>query len=317
MLRSFLGNQILVLLFIPILIGAYFVTNFFMQATEILPSVDLGAWGRFSIYQIQFLPIASGLLILINAIALNFLFNSNEFYEKNTYVIAMFYVLFLSFFSSFYQLSGSLFAHTFVILAFFQLFYLQNNSDGRKRTFNAGLFAGLAVTFQPALVVLFPFLWVMVTRIRPFVFREMILLTLGFILPLSYALVYITYFNQHFDFQWIESSMNAINHKVNFFSVLALFSLATSISLIVLSYKTSKSSIRFKKLHAILKLFLSASIILTLVDYLFFNSIEIMNFSVIIISFIFPYLFFYKSSVLVGKLIFYGTFIFSLVRFFI
>jgi hypothetical protein len=115
MIRIFLGNQLLVLFLLPLVIGGYIMLNSGMLSSEtiffeISQEVDLGLWGSFTLSNpniggvnwIQFVPV---IFVLLNALLLNFLFNINTFYEKNTYVVSLLYTVLMSFYHSFYQSS--------------------------------------------------------------------------------------------------------------------------------------------------------------------------------------------------------------------
>ena len=317
MLRLFIGNQLFAILLLPFIIGGYVLLNAYSHCFEILPSIELGFWGKHSFYNVNALFYLTGILVLFNSILANYLFNSNEFYDRNSYVISLFYIVFTSYFQSFYQLDGILLSHTFILLAFFQLFHLENNVDGRKWSFNAGIFFGIAATLNPPLFILLPVIWLMITRIRPFVFRELLLASLGFVLPIVYLIFYL-FLNKDIILKNVfEIDKQAIHNHWVIITSIGLFAFLTFLSLIAISYKTSKSSLRFKKLTAILKLLMYLGVLLGVVEYVSFGHYELLSISMIALAFFLPFAFFNKSSLLVGKLLFYGTFIFSIVRFFI
>ena len=317
MIRLFLGNQLLVLLFLPFIVVGFAVLNYFTNYFEVLPVIDLGFWGKHSFYAVNTLYVLTSLLVLINAVLANYLFNKNEFHDRNTYIIALFYVVLISFFHSAYQLDGILIAHFFLIIALFQMFRLENNADGRKWCFNTGLFLGIAGTFHPPLLGILPFLWLMILRIRPFVFREFLLSTLGFLLPLIYAYVYITV-NKHLIWSdFINIKTGDIQSNLVFWLIIAFFSILAFVSLITISYKTSKSSLRFKKLISILNLIMVVSILMGIVEFSGWGHFEWFSYFSIPLSFFMPFLFFSKSSSLVGNLLFYGMFSICIVKIFI
>lgn len=317
MLRIFLGNQLFALLLLPFILVGYVVLNSYMHSFEVLPSIEFGLWGKHSFYNVNALYYITGTVVLLNAVLANYLFNSNDFYDRNSYVISLFYIVFTSYFQSFYHLDGILLSHTLILLGIFQLFHLENNTDGRKWSFNAGIFFGIAATLNPPLFVLLPGIWLMITRIRPFVFRELLLATLGFALPILYVSLYL-YLNKGVVLTNIfEIDKLAIQNNWVIIISLVFFAFSSFLSLIAISYKTSKSSLRFKKLTAILKLLMSVSVLLGLIEYLSLGHYELLSISMIALAFFLPFAFFTKSSSLVGKLLFYGTFIFSIVRFFI
>lgn len=317
MIRLFLGNQLLVLLFLPFIVVGFAVLNYFTNYFEVLPVLDLGLWGKHSFYAVNLLYVLTGLLVFINAVLANYLFNKNDFHDRNTYIISLFYIVLISFFHSAYQLDGILIAHFFLIIALFQMFRLENNSDGRKWCFNTGLFLGIAGTFHPPFLVILPFIWIMISRIRPFVFREFLLATLGFILPLIYVFVYISFNKNLIWSEFINIKVSSTHNNLVFWIMVAFFSVLAFVSLITISYKTNKSSLRFKKLIAILRLLMMVSILLGLIEFSGWRHFEWFSYFVLPLSFFMPFLFFSKSSSLVGNLLFYGVFSISIAKIFI
>jgi hypothetical protein len=317
MTRIFLGNQIYVLLLLPFLIGGYVALNEFIGYFEILPEINLGLWGSYFIENHFWINYLSLGLVLLNAILANFLFNSNEFYERNSYIIALLYILFMSYFHAFYQIDGVLISHTLLIFCLFLFFRLENNSDGRKIAFNGSFLLGIAATFNPTFLVFFPVVWFMITRIRPFVFREIILASIGFLLPVGYALGFIFYFFNDLHWNWYKLSEKILQKTSIIGSASTILIFIGLLSLLTLNYKTSKSSLRFKKLLAILKLVLFVGVIVGMYQYFHDRNFEWVSVAIIPLCFFYPFAFFNKSSLLLAKILFYTLFIFSLAKFFI
>ena len=317
MTRIFLGNQIYVLLLLPLIIGGYVTLNEISGYFEVLPEINLGFWGSYFIENHFWINYLSLVVILINAVLANYLFNSNEFYERNSYVISLLYILFMSYFHSFYQLDGVLISHTLLIFCMFQYFRLQNNSDGRKIAFNGSFLLGAAATFNPPFILFFPVVWFMITRIRPFIFREVLLATIGFILPVGYASFFVFYFYNQLHWDWYKLSENFLQNSTVVGSSVSIFILIGLLSLLTLSYKTSKSSLRFKKLLAILKLVLFVGVIIGIYEYFHDRNFEWLSVAILPLCFFYPFSFFNKSSLLLSKILFYTLFIFSLAKFFI
>lgn len=317
MTRIFLGNQIYVLLLLPLFLGGYVALNEFSGYFEILPEINLGFWGTYFIENHFWINYLSLGLILVNAILANFLFNSNEFYERNSYIISLLYIVFMSYFHSFYQIDGVLISHTLLIFCLFLFFRLQNNSDGRKIAFNGSFLLGVAATFNPPFILFFPVIWFMITRIRPFVFREIALASIGFLLPVGYACAFVFYFFKDLHWNWYKLSENFIQVNTVLGSTVTIFICIGLLSLLTLRYKTSKSSLRFKKLLGILKLVLLVGTIIGFYEYFHDRNFEWLSIAIIPLCFFYPFAFFNKSSLLLAKLLFYTLFIFSLAKFFI
>lgn len=322
MIRLFLRDNITALVLLPFLIAGYILLNFgvlgltggFFQLSD---SIDLGLWGSLQSPSNIWLRFASGALILLNALGLNYLFNANVFYEKNTYIVSLLYVVLMSFYHSFYQLNGVIIAQSFLILTLFQLFRLENNADGRSTCFNGGLFFGIAASFHPSLIFVYPLLWFMILRIRPFVWREIVLSIIAFAVPLIYGFSYAIWKEEQVHWNFIETSINYVQKQLIFLSSMALFVLSGLLSLYGLRTRNSASSIRFRKLTSIVLLFLLIGIGLGVIEIIFLKQYEWFSFSTISLALFLPFSFFYKSTQLFARMLFYVIFLFSIFKFFI
>lgn len=318
MLKLFLGNQISALFLLPLFVAGYLFLDHQYLYFDPSESIEIGFWGSMTLSKIEnFIPWLSGILVLFNAYFLNFLFNINGFYEKNSYIVSLLYVILLSYYRSFYFLDGLLIAQTFVLFAFMQLYKLEYNLDGRSRAFNAGLFFGIATTFHPPLAFVLPFLWLMITRIRPFVFREAILAALGMLVPLIYAFSTNWYLKRGINFNFIESTKEYTQAELIFLSSLVLFLFLILTSWIGIRNKSLKSSIRFRKNTNMLYLFLLFCFGMGSIDWIFFQQYEWFCFCVIPIAMFLPFSYINLKFKFVPHLLFYITFTFSVIKFFI
>lgn len=322
MIRFFLGNQILSLLFLPLVIAGYSLLNTGVLGVDVMyfelsKFVDLGLWGRFELPNLLWMKWISGLLVFVNALTLNFLFNTNAFYERNSYIVSILYIVLMSFYHSFYQVDGVLIAHFWLILSLFQLFRLESNLDGRRIAFNSGFFFGLAASFHPSLIFTIPLLWIMLTRIRPFVFREILLSTAGFLVPLIYGFILIFWNEKQINWNFIETAVNYSQKQFIFLSFIFLFSISAILSIFGMRIKNAKSSIRFRKLTAIIFVFLLIGIALGTVEIIFLKQYEWFSFSMVSLALFLPFSFFHKSTNVFATLLFYVTLIISVTKFFI
>lgn len=319
MLRLFLGNQIIGLILLPFIIAGYVTLNSYTNYFDVPLSfdMDLGLWGSHHFPNFFMVKYVAGIAVFGNALLLNYLFNINTFYERNSYVVSILYVVLMSYYHSFYQIDGVLIAHFLVIISLFQLFNLQNNEDGRRITFNTGFLVGLGASFHPPLIFTLPLIWLMITRIRPFVFRELLLSTLGFFIPLIYGYSYV--FSQKSAINWniLETTTNYSQKQIIFLISMVLFSASALLSVIGTRMKNNKSSIRFKKLTAIIYLNLFGGIALGTVEIIKLGQYEWFSFAMIALSLFLPFSFFYKSTNLFATILFYIIFLFSFGKFFI
>jgi len=316
MVKLFLSNRALVQFLLPIMIAGYFVLGFYFGSIEKINAINLGVLG---VIKTNFLvsAIVNLLLIFVNGYLLNLLFNQNGFYERNTYVSSLIYVVFMSYFESFYGLNGLVIAHTFFILAIYQLFDLNQNEDARRAVFNAAFFLGVATIVHPPLIIVIPFLYFMVWTVRPFVWRESFLLILGFAVPLIYGSV-IYYLNGHLvNLKLIRQPVITEIGTLNFYISLSSIVVFIGLSIVGITVKNQKISIRLKKMTRLIWFFVIIAAILGVYDLFFFGQIERFSFFLIPITFFLPFAFTSKTWGGFTEFLFYLAILYSVIKFFI
>jgi len=222
----------------------------------------------------------------------------------------------MSFYHSFYSLNGSLIAHLFLILMLYQFFKLKQNSDGRAQVFNGALFAGIAATFFPPLLISWPFVFIMILIIRPFNFREFFLSIFGFATPLAFAATYIWNTNSIINWKILADKSN-FQLQTDFIVTMVVFAVLLILSLFGLRERLQKSSIRLKKQIQIIWVLTVLAIFLGVVDFIFFKQIERFSLLMIPLSMLLSYSFFHKNYGIVSTVIFYLTMLYSVLKFFI
>lgn len=322
MIRIFSGNYLTSLLLLPLIIAGYVFLNEGYVGVESIyfessKAIDLGLWGRYAEPTAMWMKFVPGLFVLFNAVCLNFLFNINAFYDRNSYIVSLLYVVLMSFYHSFYQIDGVIISHTLLIFSFFQLFRLESNLDGRKIAFNAGLLFGLAGSLHPPIIFTLPVLWMMILRVRPFVFREMFLSLTGFLIPLLYGFIFVFWNENQINWNFIGTSINYSQKQIIFLSSMGLFTVSGLLSLIGIRMKNAKSSIRFRKLTSMIFVFTFIGVGLGTVEIIFLKQYEWFSFGMISLALFLPFSFFHKSTQVFATILFYVTFIFSIAKFFI
>lgn len=278
--------------------------------------INLGFWGRININDNILLKFVAPLLIFINSIILNTVFNRNDFMERNNFLIAILYICFSSFFHSFYYLDGFAIAQTLLIITLYQLLKLSQNEDGRRPVFNASFLLGLACTVYPLLLIGIIFLFWMVWVVRPFLLRESMLVITGFILPLLYVGTYNYIFKTQFDKSEFSSTYME-NH------VLDLVILGSGMLLLFIAClknllnKIGASTIRLKKLFRILLLLTVLTAGVGIIEIFGLKKSESLSLIFIPFMFFLPYAFGTKEQKTIPTLIFYLIFFYSVGKFFI
>jgi hypothetical protein len=316
MVRLFLGNRAGVLLLLPFLIGGYFalnnLTGYYLQEK----TINLGLWGESIVLYPLISAIAASLIVFVNAVAINWIYNTNEFLERNSYLSSLLYIVLMSFYHSFYSVDGLLLAHTFLILTMAQFFKLSQQKDGRKHIFNGMLFAGVAATFHPPLIALFPFLCIMFWVLRPFIFREFILGAIAFGIPLVYSMVYLWYSGHEIDLKLLDQLTDYRNKQTDFLVTALLFTLLSILSVFSIRSRMQKSSIRLKKLTSIIWWYLFIALVLGVADFIMFRQIERFSFMMIALSVFLTFSFTNKTFSIIATTLFYLTLGYSFTKFF-
>ena len=316
MIRLFLTNNILVLFILPFIVSIYFLLNYLFGFNEQESQVNFGFWlNPFETNSI-ILNIASFIIMLINTLLLNWVFNRNEFLERNSYIVSLLYVVSMSFYNSFYKIDGLLISHLFMISMFTQFFQLNQNQDARRLVFNGCFFAGLATTFYPPLIIALPFCLAMIFIIRPFVFREFFLGIIGFNIPLIYGFVFL-FFQDKKNYFSIFGQLNELKITTNFLVTLIILFSLFALSILSLRLHIQKSSLRLKNMIRIISIYIWLSIIIGVLNFYYFLNIEQLSFLLIPISLLFTYSFMQKNISTVANIIFYLTMIYSVAKFFI
>ena len=316
MVKIFVGNRSGVLFLLPILVVMFVVLNMVMSYHVSSPISGFGFYGEMLPENTVLSQIFAPIIILVNAILVNSIFNRNGFMEKNNYLPALLYVVSKSYFHSFYFVNGFGLAETFMILAFMQVFRLDQNTDGRKAVFNAAFFAGIAASFYPILLLFLPFLFVIVWVLRPFVFRESALLAVGFLIPLIYAGCYSTIFEipikgssfTGFPEEWKFPDLYVIGGG------LFLLGIATVSSL---SQKLGQSSIRLKKLFRVILWMILFYTLVSVAELLTLQKLDAPSYIIGWFTFLITYGFGQKHVRQFPAFIFYLLLIFSVGKFFV
>lgn len=317
MINLFNDNRAGVLLFIPVIVLFYGYMNTHFDYYVIEESLNFGIWGEVKQVNTYGTKIVSGSIVVFNAIAINWIYNTNQFLERNSYLLALLYCVFYSFFQSFYHVDGILLAQTSLLIAVYQFYQLRQNEDGRSHVFNGAFFSGLAATFHPPMITILPVVWFMIWTIRPFVFRETLLSLAGFLVPLAYAFVFLMYSGHKIDLQILNQSANYINKSNDFGVVITLFVMIFLLSLVAIRRRTQKASIRLKKLISILWWFAFIGAAFGIIDFIFFKQFERFSFLMIPLAVFFTFAFSQKSFSAVGSILFYLTLVYSLIKFLI
>ncbi|HTO37700.1 MAG TPA: hypothetical protein VL021_04690 [Brumimicrobium sp.] len=316
MIKFFSGNQSIVLILIPLFVIVHLLLDVYFPIVDYTNFEQENLWG-INFYAIPpvLTKILAFILVSLNAILINFVFNSLEFYDRNTFLPSIIYVLIVSLFPSSIYFSEDLIGHFFFILTFFQILNIQQNDDARSLGFFSGLLLGIAFTFIPlygafllvALIVLF--------SIRPFMIREHLLVYFGFSIPVVWLFfVNSNWINQLFEFNGTKDFFD-LNDYIMIALGVALLSLILMGIRGMLS-RSKKSSVKFKRLVRVSTFsffyFFTAGIFLSIFHHTFSYFIV----GSIVLPFIIPYAFLNLKHSWVSNFFFYLLVAVNVIKFF-
>ena len=264
-----------------------------------------------------FSAVLALLIIVISALVLNDVINKNELFNRNTFLPALLYLIFMSAIKEHQVLSPIVISNLFWILAFKQLFNIYSQVPCKSQVFNATvlmLFGGLF--YFPSLLMV-ALVWVALKILRPFVWREWII---PFIVFGAYCMVTLIWGNSinnwsdYFTFDSEQYSFIQIVISWPYYILLGivLFLVSFSGRTILKHYKAS--SLRFRKIIFFFLFIIILSIaIFSIVQY-FSNENVYLLVGAVPLSLLITFYFNYAKKERLSQLYFYTMFISILVN---
>jgi hypothetical protein len=317
MIRLFLDNRTAVLLLLPLLIALYVLGDILGVEQVASNRVD-GLFFSQTSSNHFWDYFGQSFLILVNAVLLNAVFNSHEFLDKNTYIISLIYVVLTPMFVPLHQFNPVLLAHFFLIATLGVLFYLKQNTDGKMTIFNAGILFSMAVILLPYLIILTPIILIMIVIIRPFIWREFFICLAGISVPVIYYFSYL-FLTNGLTFTWELPVWQLHDYRKawNLYPIAGLYLILLFISLLSLSARMLKSSLRLKKQIQMLGLIFTSLFLLGCFDFYFTGSLLYFSLAIIPLTYFLTYAFLSKRSGILANIFFYIALVYSFVKFFL
>ncbi|AEA43825.1 hypothetical protein [Fluviicola taffensis] len=316
-LRPFLGNRPLVLLLlIPLVIG-FQLLNAHFKFHALIDIVDLGLWGKTTVLSHWWTSIVASVIVLANALQLNFLFNQHEFLDKNNYGPSLFYVVLMSFSHSFYQVDSVLICHVLLLQAVRLLFRLKSSETNLQSSFNSVLFIGLSASFLPPSAALIVPFWFSAWALHPFSFRQWLLMIIGFLIPVGNGLAYWWISGHSFSTRILRHSSMIKYEDVFFYGTTATIVILFLLSIIGIQIRLRVSNIRFKKLNRSLVWILIGTLLLGVAEIIFYQQSEWISLLFIPLAFFFTFAFIHRIWQRVASIFFYVTLILAVAKFFL
>ena len=315
MIKLFLGNKTYVLLLIPFFLVCYQMLNYYFEFVELVPNQHFGLWLENIELNAIIAVVLASLVVLLNSFGLNLLVNRNNFYERNTYLVALIYVVFMSLFECSYFLNSTLLLHSTIIFMIHQLFELNKREDGRKNIFNAFLFFAIGVTLCPIYIFLLPMLIVSVTVIRQLSFKEFLMAFSGFSIPFIYYFS-ITYLNGSVWRPSLWSSHFEIPQKDFWFVTISLIVFLV-LSLFSVVFKMRQAKIQTNKQIRSLIILILFFFLLSLYELISFQQIDHFSLLIIPMSVLLIFAFLSDTYGMAANVLFYVVIVYSVIKFFL
>ena len=200
-IRFFKSNNASALLFLPLIAIVIWVFVFIhpiiLPIKHSMPLYELMA-GIF--VSIPWLSTLIGLILVIGeAFLLNFIVNENEVLEKQNYLPALFYIVFMSNNDAMLTLHPLLFGNLFILFALHKLLSSYRKDNAFSQAFDAGFLISIATLFYFPFVVFLPLLGVGLIIMRPFNWREWIISFLGASIPYLFVITFY-FWNDRLDY---------------------------------------------------------------------------------------------------------------------
>ncbi len=156
-------------------------------------------FGRLAaVYNILALLVAFAQCAIFNMIAQN-----NKFYPETNYIPGLIYAVLISAFMDFFTLSPMLMGVTFILLALNNIVsQIESKAKKDEKIISIGLYLGIAALFHFPLIIFGPIMIVILLLFSSTILRRFILITFGWLLPLSLTGLYY-FFSGKLHYLWI------------------------------------------------------------------------------------------------------------------
>lgn len=130
------------------------------------------------------------ILIVSEAILLNYILNKFDIMVKKTAMPAIFYCLLMSCCKPLTHFYPLLFSNFFILLALFKIGLSYRVDEAFSTIFDASFFIATASLFYFPSIIIYPLIWVTLIVIRPFIWREWVISVIGLLLPYLFIVVF-------------------------------------------------------------------------------------------------------------------------------
>jgi hypothetical protein len=137
--------------------------------------------------------VLAAVLCFIQALMVNYIVNENKILAKKNYIAGLLYIIVVSFFKEGLLLSPALISLTFVIICTQKIFGLIRKEKAQGDVFDVGFLIAIAALFYFPAVLFILFAYVGLATVRPFTYKEWIIVLVGFLSPFVLVFTYYTW----------------------------------------------------------------------------------------------------------------------------
>jgi hypothetical protein len=182
------ASFILLPLFALVLWVPGFFSNYYTAAQTSMPLFDIFA--RLITDTPLIATTLAFLLVLGEAFLLNFIINENEVLSNQSFLPALFYIVYMSNDKVKLSLNPMIFANLFILFAIYKLVSSYRKDAAFSQAFDAGLLFSIAILFYLPSIILLPLLGIGLLIFRAFNWREWLISFFGVLMPISFVLMY-------------------------------------------------------------------------------------------------------------------------------
>lgn len=204
-IRFFKSNNASSYVFLPFIALAIWVFGFIspsvLPINHAMPLYELiaGIFVRIPLLN----TFIAFLLVIAEAFLLNYIVTRNEVITKQSYLPALFYIVFMSNNNSMLMLHPPLLANLFLLLALNKLLNSYRKDIAFSQAFDAGMFVSIASLFYFPCIIFLPLLGIGLIILRPFIWREWVISFIGVVIPYLFVIAYYFY-NDTLNYLWYD-----------------------------------------------------------------------------------------------------------------
>ena len=265
-------NRAISIFFLPVAIAAFWIYGFinpFVPNVEYATPMFKAIISRLKDYPFL-LTIISSVLIISEAVFINYLVRKNEIIDTTTYLPALVYIVLMSLQPEMLSLHPIVLANFFLLFALYKLMQTYKQETAYSEAFDTGLFISMASIFYMPSVIFVFILWIGLIIIRPFIWREWIISIMGFATPWIFVAFYYFWTNSLGELQTDiisntfflqEKSSKSISLSLNNYLQLGILILIAGFAIGRFLIDLGKSTVRIRNNNFLLVYFSILSVI--------------------------------------------------------